>query len=149
MAPWADTLFAMDEAWWKVHVAEVNRTFAGERLGFGSDSAKHGVRPMRGVRGNWSPFGNSGAGAIAVAALSGAARVLMLGYDCQHTGGQKHWHGDHPPGTAGNAAPHTVAKWPAHFRKLRDTYRGLQIINCSRETALDVFPRAKLGDALT
>ncbi|WP_064746801.1 hypothetical protein [Lysobacter antibioticus] len=84
-----------------------------------------------------------------MAALSGAARVVMLGYDCQHTGGKKHWHGDHPPGTAGNAAPHTVAKWPVHFRKLRDAYRGVQIINCSRDTALDVFPLAALEEALT
>ena len=149
LALWADTLFAMDEAWWKTHIAEVRRDFAGECIGFGTDAVKHGVRPMRRVRGDWSPCGNSGAGAIAVAALSGAARVLMLGYDCQHTDGKRHWHGDHPPGTAGNAAPHTVAKWPAHFRKLKASYPGVQIINCSRQTALDVFPRANLEDVLT
>lgn len=149
IAPWADTLFAMDGAWWKVHTEEVRRLFRGECLGFGSDSAKHGARPMRGVKGNWTPFGNSGAGAIAIAALSGAARVLMLGYDCQYKDGKKHWHGDHPPGTAGNAAPKTVAKWPADFRRLRDASKGIEIINCSRETALDVFPRANLEDVLT
>lgn len=139
----------MDEAWWKTHIAEVRRLFTGECLGYGGDSAKHGVRPMKRVKGDWQPFGNSGAGAIHVAAFSGAARVLMLGYDCQHTGGKKHWHGDHPPGAAGNAAPHTVAKWPAHFRKLRGAFPGVEIINCSRETALDVFPRANLEDVLT
>lgn len=138
----------MDAAWWKVHGAEVRREFAGECLGYGSDSAQHGARPMKRVRGDWQPFGNSGAGAIAVAALSGAARVLLLGYDCQHTGGKKHWHGDHPPGTAGNAAPATVAKWPAHFRRLREKHPALPIINCSRETALDVFPRGNLEEAL-
>lgn len=139
----------MDEAWWKTHITEVRREFPGECLGYGSDSAKHGVRPMRRVKGDWQPFGNSGAGAIAVACLSGASRVLMLGYDCQHTGGQRHWHGDHPPGTAGNAAPQTVAKWPGHFRALRKAFPGVEIINCSRETALDVFPRANLEDVLT
>lgn len=149
-APWADTLYAMDGAWWKVHAAEVRRDFAGECLGYGQDCAPHGARPMRRVRADWSSFGNSGAGAIAVAIMSGAARVVLLGYDCKHADdGRRHWHGDHPPGTAGNAAPQTVAKWPAQFMKLRDTFPGIPIINCTRETALDAFPRARLEDVLT
>lgn len=138
----------MDAAWWKTHIAEVRPVFPGEFLGFGSDSAKHGVRPMRRVKGDWQPFGNSGAGAIAVAALSGAARVLLLGYDCQHADGKRHWHGDHPKGTAGNAAPETVRKWPGHFRKLREAFPEVEIINCSRATALTVFPRSNLEDVL-
>jgi hypothetical protein len=150
LTPWADSLFAMDGAWWKVHAAEIRKDFRGECLGYGNDCAAYGARPMKKVKGDWTPFGNSGAGAIAIAALSGAARVLMLGYDCRHGGdGKRHWHGDHPPGTAGNAAPQTVAKWPAQFRKLRDAFPKLEIINCTRETALDVFPRARLEDVLT
>ncbi len=149
LAPWADSLFAMDGAWWKIHAAEVRRDFRGECLGYGGDCVPHGARSMRSVRRDWSAFGNSGAGAIAVAALSGATRVLLLGYDCRHAAdGRRHWHGDHPPGTAGNAAPQTVAKWPAQFRKLREAFPRLEIINCTRETALDAFPRAKLEDCI-
>lgn len=139
----------MDAAWWAMHIAEVRRVFTGECLGYGVDAEKHGARPMRRVRGDWKPFGNSGAGAVSVSALSGVSSVVLLGYDCQHTNGQRHWHGDHPAGTAGNAAPQTVAKWPGHFRTLRDAFPGVRITNCSRETALDAFPRANLEDVLT
>lgn len=136
----------MDEQWWKVHIEEVRASFRGGIYSVNHLTRKYGVthlpKPFHG-------FGNSGAGAIAMAAAGGAARVVMLGYDCQHTGGMRHWHGDHPPGTAGNAAPKTMAGWPAKFRELASALRGVEIINCSRETALDVFPRANLEDVLT
>jgi hypothetical protein len=132
----------MDRQWWQVHLDEVRKQFQGERTtlqrscpGVTTVLIKH---PQ-----------NSGAGAIALAAARGAERVLLLGYDCQHAGGRRHWHGDHPPGTAGNASPETVAKWPAQFRELASQLRGVSIINCSRDTALAVFSRAPLESALT
>lgn len=81
MAPWADALFAMDAKWWEKHLKEVRLTFTGA-LYSNNDFSKSGiiVAPVKG-------FGNSGAGAIAMAAKAGAKRVIMLGYDCQHTGG--------------------------------------------------------------
>lgn len=104
----------------------------------------HGAKTIAGLR----PPRNSGAGAVALAARWGARRIVLVGFDCQHTGGQRHWHGDHPPGTAGNAAPKTVLKWPQQFRELKPRLRGIQVINATRETALDVFPRAELEQAL-
>ncbi|MBB1060421.1 hypothetical protein [Marilutibacter spongiae] len=83
-----------------------------------------------------------------LAKLFGAGRILLLGYDCQHTGGRTHWHGDHPPGTAGNAAPKTVRKWPGQFRQVRQHMGRIPVINATRETALDVFPRAELEQVL-
>lgn len=132
----------MDKQWWDVHLAEVKATFRGELL---SRRNTLGVRAVR------VPFAtsNSGAGAIALAAARGAHRILMLGYDCQHTGGKRHWHGDHPEGCAGNAAPKTVAKWPAQFRDVRNRLSSVDIVNCSRATALTVFPRATLEEALS
>jgi len=90
-------------------------------------------------------FGNSGAGAIALAAKAGARRVLLLGYDCQKTGGKAHWHGDHPEGL-GNAG--SIHKWPAQFAQLKASMAGVEIINCSRATALTCFPRQPLEAAL-
>lgn len=90
---------------------------------------------------------NSGAALIALAARAGASRIILLGYDCQHTGGKAHWHGDHPP-ELGNAR--SVDKWPAAFRALaRSLPAGVKVINCSRATALDCFPRAVLENVLT
>lgn len=134
----------MDADWWKVYGAEVKETFGGELASLGS---RPGVRKVRTAY-NRNQGQNSGAGAIALAASWGARRIILLGYDCQHTGGQTHWHGDHPKGTAGNASPKSVAKWPAQFRDLLPHVRGAEIINATRQTALTIFPQATLEDAL-
>jgi len=133
----------MDEPWWKYHRAEVKKTFAGDLYSHGQRSGVTKIRhPYFARKGQ-----NSGAGAIAIAHHFGARRVILLGYDCQHTGGRRHWHGDHPKGGgSGNAG--TVANWPEQFKELHRMVPGLEIINCSRVTALTMFPRAKLEDAL-
>lgn len=76
---------------------------------------------------------------------AGASRVVLLGYDCQHTGGRAHWHGDHPR-KLGNAG--SVDKWKFHFRKLAKELLGIEIVNATRQTALEAFPRVSLEDAL-
>lgn len=92
--------------------------------------------------------GNSGQQAIGLAHQFGAARVLLLGYDMQRTGGKAHWHGNHPA-PLGNAGK--LAAWPAAMNKLAAVAAGigLEIINCSRETALTCFPRRELSECLT
>src|SRR5690606_3786458 len=123
---------------------EAASVFRGERVSLGS---RPGVRKVRTAY-NRNQGQNSGAGAIALAAAWGARRIILLGYDCQYAAGKRHWHGDHPKGTAGNASPQSVAKWPAQFRDLLPHVRGIEIINATRQTALTVFARATLEDAL-
>lgn len=127
----------MDSAWWQQHFAEAVQTFQGERW---APITYQGVRKAR-----FTHFQNSGAGAAALAAHWGAERIVMLGYDCQRTGGKAHWHGDHPAGL-GNAG--SLDKWPAQFRQLAQHLVRLDVINCSRETALAVFPRRPLDEVL-
>ena len=71
--------------------------------------------------------------------------MILLGYDCQHTAGLRHWHQDHP-GKLGNADG--VAEWPAQFAEIMPRLRGTDVINASRESALTLFPRATLEEAL-
>lgn len=132
----------MDEKWWNVYGAEVRQVFTGELTSVG------GWKNVRKVRTAYhqSQGQNSGAGAIALAAHWGARRIILIGYDCQHTGGKRHWFGDHPKGTQGNAG--SVEKWPAQFRALIPHLHGARVINATRETALRVFPMATLEDAL-
>src|SRR5690606_10038786 len=81
VAPWADVLYAMDLAWWKTYWPEVMRVFRGERIApFKSPYARK-IR-FDGAR-------NSGASAIALAAYAGARRIILIGYDCQYTGGRR------------------------------------------------------------
>lgn len=135
----------MDAKWWNEYKAEVAETFAGMRLSVCSRSDSYGAQRVM-VDGHFplTTYGNSGAGAIMLAKLYGAKRVILLGYDCQRTNGKAHWHGDHPA-TLGNAG--SLPKWGKQFGDLAQAIQ-MPVINCSRETALDVFPRQRLEDVL-
>jgi len=138
MAPWADALYAGDVEWWRRYLDEVARTF---------DGRNYTVSPVKGPeRLVLYHGGNSGIGAISLAQRFGARRIVLLGYDCKYgVDGKRHWHGDHPPGL-GNAV--SVTKWPEQFREAAQRWRGIEIVNASRDTALTVWPRAPLEEAL-
>jgi hypothetical protein len=140
-APWADLLFAIDPAWWGLHAAEVGATFAG--VSYGGKDAPPPARALT-LR-QFFPYGNTGAGLVALAAHGGACKVVLLGYDGQHTGGATHWHGAHPAplGDAGS-----VHKWAGQFNVLARAFRGLPIVNASRVSAIATFPRVALEEAL-
>lgn len=90
---------------------------------------------------------NSGHQAINLACVFGSSRILLLGYDCQRTGGRSHWHGDHP-GRLGNAR--SVGSWAKGFKQqaIHARLRGVEIVNCSRATALDCFARSTITECL-
>jgi hypothetical protein len=135
-------LFAIDAKWWERYLPEVRADFPGALF---STNDFPGQRITR-LNKPYRAFGNSGAGAIALAVKAGASRVILLGYDCQKTGGQVHHHGDHPQGL-GNAG--SMPQWPEKFARLAASLpEGVEVINCSRETALTAFPRGELESAL-
>ena len=86
--------------------------------------------------------GNSGYQAINLAYHLGATRIILLGFDMHHHGGKSHWFGDHPKGFI-NGPP---TKYIAAFRSIKPEDYGIEILNCSRVTALDAFPRHNLED---
>lgn len=131
-------LYAMDLVWWQTYLAEASKEFKGQMVG--------PFRNLPGVsRAPSATKQNSGAGAVALAASIGAQRIILVGFDGQKTGGRAHWHADHPEGL-GNAG--VVAEWPGHFRALARELKGIDVVNCTRETALDAFPRRDLGEVL-
>lgn len=133
-------LYALDKDWWEQYLPEVRRTFQGALV---TPQNIQGVR--REVAWLNHERTNSGAAALAQAAWWCAERVILLGYDCQHTGGRKHWHADHP-GKLGNAVG--VNTWPAQFEAILPRLAGMEVINATRETALPYFPRMTLEEAL-
>jgi hypothetical protein len=146
LAPWADVLFAFDSKWWTEYHAEVAAGFRGERVTCCPGRRFDGVQSLHGL--DWyRHFNNSGAGAVALAIVAGARRVVMLGYDCQKTGGRTHWHSDHPR-PLGNAR--SLDRWPLHFKNVARfaKEKRVEVINASRQTALKHFERADLADAL-
>lgn len=91
--------------------------------------------------------GNSGYQAISLAAMFGASRIVLLGYDMQMTDGKHHWHGKHEGGLPNGT---NFVTWMSRMRKLAEDLAaaGIETINCTRKTALRHFPRAKLEDTL-
>lgn len=129
----------MDAKWWEQYIEEVRTTFRGATF---SNNDFHGRVGL--VAQPFKAYGNSGAGAVALADKAGARRVILLGYDCQKTNGLTHWHGSHPRGL-GDAG--SLPKWPNQFARLAAAV-GCEVINCSRETALEAFPRGDLDSVL-
>lgn len=153
LAPWADALYACDAKWWRWHQGAPG--FAGPKFGLrrnddvfpvdvtvldntgedGLESHPSGLRTGR----------NSGYQAINLAVLFGAARILLLGYDMARKDGKAHWFGNHPDHQ--DSPYHTfIEKFNAVAPVLHAL--GVEVLNCSRESALTCFPRVPLTEAL-
>lgn len=153
LAPWADVLYACDAKWWDWHQGVPG--FTGLKFALQDEAAQWpGVTVLRntGAHGlEHDPGGlrtgkNSGYQAINVAVHMGATRIVLLGYDMQAPAhGPSHWFGEHP-----NRVRSTYAMFLAAFPALAAPLQalGISVINCSRETALDVFPRQPLAEVL-
>jgi hypothetical protein len=126
----------MDKEWWRTYKTEVLSTFSGEL--YGRFAEEHVIAPPT------YHGGNSGAGAILLAAHFGAKKIILLGYDCSTDSGS-HWHGKHPDGM-GNCE--SIAHWPRFFADVKRMLPNVEIINASRQTKLDIWPCMPLEDAL-
>lgn len=136
-------MYAMDRQWWEVYGEEVNKVFTGEKFSCNPIERQFNVTRLK--REAFNGFGNSGAGAVALAALGVPEKIIMLGYDCQKTEGKSHWHGDHPIKLSN---VRHIERWPAKFKELSQFVKPYNVINASRTTALDVFPKMTLEQAL-
>lgn len=158
LAPWADVLYAADARWWRHH--EAAWAFQGLKYSIHGCDTQYpddvDIRILRntgnrgleldatGVRTGM----NSGYQAMNLAVHLGATRILLLGYDMQARDRRhSHWFGAHPQGLNYDSPYQT-------FRECFDTILeplqaiGVEVVNCSRETALTCFPLATIDQAL-
>jgi hypothetical protein len=153
LAPWADVLYACDSRWVDHHKGA--KGFEGLKYSMTANQKKWpdwGILRNDGVNGLClDPTGlrtgrNSGAQAINLAIHLGAARILLLGYDMSRHGGKGHFFGEHPK----NWPPSPFHSFLDSFAKLEQPLKdlGVEVINCSRRTALKVFPQMPLEKAL-
>lgn len=155
IAPWADVLYACDARWWRHHWSDVKklpaRKYSLEVPGLKKPAGVACLRKTGRSGLELDPTGlrhghNSGYQSINLAVHLGVARILLLGYDMRlGTGGKGHWHPEHPwrVGSSFNA-------WIGLYRSLIEPLkaRGVEVLNCSRSTNLDAFPRVSLETAL-
>lgn len=155
LAPWADVLYSSDQRWWE-HYRGVPE-FKGLRFGVAplrpaagwgvvvlKNTGDAGIEPLAtGLR----TGRNSGAAAINLAVHLGAKRVVLLGYDMGRTNGKAHWFGEHPEKLRA-ASP--FGTFIAMFERMVGPLEqlGVEVVNCSRTTALECFPRALLEQTL-
>ena len=113
-------------------------------------AADNGLAVQTGSHGNGLGKGvmhygnNSGYQAINLAFLFGATKIILLGYDmCVSQDGRRHFFGDHPKEIHANS---DYREWVPRFEALGKDLEseGVEVINCSRRTALTAFKRGEL-----
>jgi hypothetical protein len=155
LALWADVLYACDGDWWDKYIGDVLLRFKGEL--WTQDvpaSSKYGLNRIVGDKADGLGkdkvhYGaNSGYQAINLAYLFGARKIIILGLDCKRgPNGESHHHGDHPSGL-NKEMP--IKTWLKNFPKLAEDLKieGVEVINATRDTALECFNKVNLEEAL-
>lgn len=141
MARFADAVYAGDACWWDAYGHEVDMP-AEKWTCSRQAAARHGIKHHVAYGGY-----NSGMRAIQFAVERGAARVILLGFDCSIANGL-HWHGAHD--RTQNPDEGKVKKWRGQFRAVAALakLRRCEVINCSRHTELTCFPVRDLESVL-
>jgi hypothetical protein len=154
---WAQALYACDPLWWDHHIDSVRSGFSGELWTQDQATAKkHGLNWIQGYHHpgiSKTPThihfnSNSGAQALNLAAIWGAKRILLIGFDMKLIAGKRHWFGDHPGPLNKNS---DYRDWITKYQRIAiDLERmGIECFNCSMESALDCFPKRRLDELLT
>lgn len=153
LAPWAQWMYACDGRWWDAWHAETKAGFTGERWTQDEKAAKrYGLRYIEskariGLGADCIHQGrNSGYQAINLAYLWGFRWVYLLGYDMSAPQGKTHFFGSHSKGNLLDAP--SYEQYRDAFDQMRPQDYGLTVINCSRHTALESFPRESLEAVL-
>lgn len=152
----AHHLWATDYRWYKAH--DFAREFTGKRwtvtTAWNGEPEAHGITGLkadtaaRGLSADPDVIHtgkNSGYAAINLAYHLGATRILLLGFDMQVTGKSRHWFGAHP---AGMEVASDYGSFIRRFHTINPDDYGIEILNVTRSTALDCFPRHNLEDLL-
>lgn len=162
--PEADVHFFCDKTFWVWHVMKPEfQAFKGEQITLSKEIGDSRIKVMNlGAQDGLSfrpdtlrTGGNSGYMQINLAFLYGCKRVILLGYEMMpkvtkdHQGNdrvQTHWFGSHPQATPtawfGAVAPNFETMVP----DLKE--HCLEVINCTKPTAIQCFPHAELRDVL-
>lgn len=140
MAPWADYLFAGDAQFWQADTyrQDIAHSFRGTLW-----TASERAALLYGLGLLLAPLlTNSGANAIQLARQLGADWIGLLGFDYgPGEGGALHWHRDHAEPLT-NSGQFEIPQIQRLAMELAAA--GIQVVNCSRRTRLECFPRMDL-----
>lgn len=153
-APFADVCFMGDYLAIKTYDREVPKTmhkWTGVPLA--KDLGWKMIRSTNGtglaLKGSINSGGNSGYGAIGLAVVFGATKIVLLGFDMMKgPNGERHVHADHDRRMV-QAQP--FDQWLMRFEKLAEDLKavGIDCVNCTRRTALTCFRTNTLENELS
>lgn len=165
VAPWADVLYAADDAWWRLYSQGVKKIWPW--AAFSAEQVKAALAAFPGqkvtiqhptvwggddvlVLQNDGSEGlserpdairtgqNSGYQAINIAVLAGAKRILLLGMDMRYVNGRTHAHNGHQV----KHSESLYLQYAKNFRTLENPLKaiGVQVVNCTPGSAIKNFP---------
>jgi hypothetical protein len=157
LAPWADCMYATDAQFWHWHRGAPDYTgpkWSMEHSQWGNYRERYpDVQRLR----NTGPSGleheptglkngrNSGFAAVNLAYHYGAKRIVLIGFTMQSIGGKSHYFGEHP-----NRQRSPYRQFRERFATLVKPLHkvGVEVINCSRQSVLECFPKRDLRQTL-
>jgi hypothetical protein len=157
--PNADVLYAADWTWWNEHIGAVRAAgFAGELWTQAEPAArKFGLSMVlsRGRPGLTASEclihfgGNSGYQAVNLAYLFGARRIALVGFDFKRVDERAHHWGNYS-GRLDRTPKGDFSSWINRFAVLAKDARerGVDLVNCSPNSALEGPRRAPLAETL-
>lgn len=160
IAPFAEVVYGCDKPWWKS--VRGLPDFKGLKLAYAPQvCAEYGLVPVTipdHARSDFLRFetvgevgggGCSGFQALNLAVQFGAARVLLIGFDCKENG-RVHWYGRNTWHGGSNPSESNFRRWRGAFAKAAQqlSERGVEVINASPLSHLKCFRKASVSDAL-
>lgn len=92
-------------------------------------------------------YASSGHGAACLAAVMGARRLLLVGFEGQLVDGRSHGHDDYIQHDLPAYAERFIPAWEHLAGIFREN--GVEVINCTPKSAIRAFPFAELKDVLS
>ncbi len=166
LAPWAEVHYFCDQRWHSWHCDKPEfKTFGGIKVTLCEQTAKKypHLKWQRNMTaegdgsGIWpEPDGlatgrNAGYQAINLAIHFAAARIVLLGYDMKRgPDGEFQWHSGHEvPNDPDRPCVYQNVMLPAYPKLVAPlAERGIEVINATPGSELDVFPKMELANAL-
>ncbi len=161
LAPWANVLYGCDAKWWKWNDPFFRGTKAALKWNAETGAfhngwddverrdihalASTGTLGLESSPNSLRTGMNSGYQAINLAVHLGGRQIILLGFDMKAINGKDHWFGAHPDGVA---PPYDSMRgcFPSLVDPLKK--KGVEVINCTPDSALDVFPKMELAKCL-
>lgn len=148
---WADWLHACDANWWHWHIQRVAH-FAGIKTTLDpsvprewawllDNTGNEGFDPSPR---NCRTGGNSAYQAMHCAIHAGASKIVLVGVDMDKG---SHWFGEHPKEANVDRATAMLPAFPTLVPTLKA--RGIEVLNASLRSRLEIFPKVELEQAMT